>query len=181
MTDASSPFPPTETATLLADAPEFTPVPMARSRHDGWTPERQRMFIAALSATGTVDSAARSVGMTRMAAYNLRKRDGAESFADAWERAIDTGRARVFDYAMDRALNGVTTLRLRLGGTIDISHGPDKAMITTMLKSPLQGHTPHHIAPAQAGAVEASAQYDPALLPAQEYTGHEPTLLTNYT
>ena len=100
------------------------------------------MFIAALSATGTVDSAARSVGMTRMAAYNLRKREGAESFGQAWDLAIDSGRARVFDYAMDRALNGVTTLRLRLGGTIDISHGPDKALITTMLKSPLPGSHP---------------------------------------
>jgi hypothetical protein len=139
MTD--SPFHPDHitTATLLADAPDFTPVAMTRTRHDGWTPERQRMFIAALTATGTVDSAARSVGMTRMAAYNLCKRPGAESFAQAWDRAIGVGRARVFDYAMDRALNGVTTLRLRLGGTIDISHGPDKEMITTMLKSPLPG------------------------------------------
>jgi hypothetical protein len=137
MTDQTSPPDRITTATLLADAPEFTTVPMTRARYDGWTPERQLMFIAALSATGTVDSAARSVGMTRMAAYNLRKRPGAESFSAAWDLAIGTGRARVFDYAMDRALNGVTTLRLRLGGTIDISHGPDKKMITTMLKSPL--------------------------------------------
>lgn len=141
MTDSSSPYDPIPVATLLADAPEFTAVPMERVRHDGWTPERQHMFIAALTATGTVDSAARSVGMTRMAAYNLRKRAGAESFCDAWDCAIHAGRARVFDYAMDRALNGVTTLRLRLGGVIDISHGPDKEMITTMLKSPLPGKT----------------------------------------
>lgn len=137
MTDEFSPPDRITTATLLADAPEFTPVPMERARHDGWTPERQRMFIAALSATGTVNSAARSVGMTRMAAYNLRKRAGAESFGQAWDLAIHTGRARVFDYAMDRALNGVTTLRLRLGGVIDIGHGPDGKMITAMLKSPL--------------------------------------------
>jgi hypothetical protein len=142
MTDSDAPPDRITTATLLADAPEFTPVPMARARHDGWTPERQHMFIAALTATGTVDSAARSVGMTRMAAYNLRKRDGAESFSAAWDIAIHTGRARVFGYAMDRALNGVTTLRLRLGGVIDISHGADKAMITTLLKSPLPGTTP---------------------------------------
>jgi hypothetical protein len=139
MTDSNAPLDRISTADLLASMPDFTPVPMARSRHDGWTPERQLMFIAALAATGTVDSAARSVGMTRMAAYNLRKRDGATSFSAAWDIAIGTGRARVFDYAMDRALNGVTTLRLRLGGVIDISHGPDKQMITTMLKSPLPG------------------------------------------
>ena len=158
MTYAPSPFPPIQTATLLADAPDFTPVPLARSRHDGWTPERQRMFIAALTATGAVDSAARSVGMTRMAAYNLRKREEAESFGQAWDLAIGTGRARVFDYAMDRALNGVTTLRLRLGGTIDISHGPDKALITTMLKSPLPGSRPCPFASSPSIVYGAGAQ-----------------------
>ena len=158
MANSTSSFPPIQTATLLADAPNFTPVPMARSRHDGWTPERQRMFIAALTATGTVDSAARSVGMTRMAAYNLRKREGTESFGQAWDLAIDSGRARVFDYAMDRALNGVTTLRLRLGGTIDISHGPDKALITTMLKSPLPGSRPCPFASSPSIAHGAGAQ-----------------------
>ena len=159
MTNAPTTHRPIETVTLLADAPEFIPVPMARARHDGWTPQRQRMFIAALSATGTVDSAARSVGMTRMAAYNLRKREGAESFGQAWDLAIGTGRARVFDYAMDRALNGVTTLRLRLGGTIDISHGPDKALITTMLKSPLpKGIRPSLFASSPSIAHGAGAQ-----------------------
>jgi hypothetical protein len=28
--------------------PHFTPVPLVRSRHDGWTPARQRIFLAAL-------------------------------------------------------------------------------------------------------------------------------------
>lgn len=45
------------------DLPAFTPVPMTRSRHDGWTPERQRGFIAALAQSGIVARAARSVGM----------------------------------------------------------------------------------------------------------------------
>lgn len=31
--------------------PEFTPVPR-KPRHDGWTPERQKAFIAALADTG---------------------------------------------------------------------------------------------------------------------------------
>jgi hypothetical protein len=117
--------------------PDFTPVPMARKRHDGWTPHRQKQFLAALAATGTVEAAARMVGMTRMAAYNLRKREGAESFSAAWDSAIAMGRALVFDYAMDRALNGVTTFRLRLGGVVDISHGPDRKVITKMVKSPV--------------------------------------------
>jgi hypothetical protein len=123
--------------------PDFSPVPMQRTRHDGWTPQRQKQFLAALGATGTVDAAARMTGMTRMAAYNLRKRDGAESFSAAWDFAIGMGRALVFDYAMDRALNGVTTFRLRLGGVVDITHGPDRKMITKMVKSPVS-YAPSH-------------------------------------
>jgi molybdenum-dependent DNA-binding transcriptional regulator ModE len=46
-------------------------------RHDGWTPERQRLFLVALAAMGTVDSAAQAVGMSRISAYNLKKRVGA--------------------------------------------------------------------------------------------------------
>ncbi|MBC7986120.1 MAG: hypothetical protein H7X93_05540 [Sphingomonadaceae bacterium] len=38
---------------LLEDAPDFAPVPLARTRYDGWLPARQHMFIAALSAMGT--------------------------------------------------------------------------------------------------------------------------------
>jgi molybdenum-dependent DNA-binding transcriptional regulator ModE len=54
--------------------PEFTPVALDRVRHDGWTPERQRLFLVALAAMGTVDSAAQAVGMSRISAYNLKKR-----------------------------------------------------------------------------------------------------------
>jgi hypothetical protein len=116
-------------------APEFIPVPMARFRHDGWTPKRQRMFLAGLTATGTVHAAARMVGMSRKSAYALRNREGAESFGAAWDLAIDIGRSLAFDYAMDRALNGVATLRLRLGGVVDVSHGHDGKLITDMRRS----------------------------------------------
>jgi hypothetical protein len=118
-------------------APRFTPVPMVRNRHDGWTRERQEMFIMALSVVGSVDAAARMTKISRKSAYALRNRPGAESFARAWDIAIMSGRARVFDYLMERALNGVTTLRLRLGGAVDISHGMDGDLITRHLKAPL--------------------------------------------
>ncbi|MBC7985111.1 MAG: hypothetical protein H7X93_00340, partial [Sphingomonadaceae bacterium] len=69
-------MPDSPSSALLKDAPDFIPVPLARARYDGWLPARQRMFIAALSATGTVDAAARAVGMSRMSAYKLRRRPG---------------------------------------------------------------------------------------------------------
>jgi hypothetical protein len=89
---------------------------LARNRHDGWSPQRQTQFLEVLAATGTVGRAAQAVGMSKMSAYKLRKRIGAESFVVAWDDALSAERALMLDYAMDRAINGVTTIRLRLGG-----------------------------------------------------------------
>ncbi len=43
--------------------PEFTPVPLSRSRRDGWTAERQRAFVAALARTGVVAAATRAAAL----------------------------------------------------------------------------------------------------------------------
>lgn len=70
-----------------SSAPDFDPVPV-RARRDGWTPERQRAFIAALRATRSISKAARAVGMSRKSAYRLRDRPDAQSFAAAWDEAF---------------------------------------------------------------------------------------------
>ena len=70
--------------------PAFSPVPL-RSRGDGWTPERQAAFLAALAETGSVCAAARRVGMARETAYRLRRKRGAESFAAAWDVVLGRG------------------------------------------------------------------------------------------
>ncbi|WP_296681247.1 hypothetical protein [Novosphingobium sp.] len=123
-------------------APAFTPVPLARTRHDGWTVPRQSAFLRALCVTGSVSSAARMVGMSRKAAYALRARAGAESFAAAWNRALGEGRERAFDWLMERALNGVTTITLRTGGALDIGHGPDRRLVASPMRSALPGGKP---------------------------------------
>lgn len=86
--------------------PDFTPVPR-RERHDGWTPERQREFIAALAELGSVSGACRRVAMAVFGAYALRRAAGAESFRAAWKQALDMGAQRLADIAMDRAIEGV--------------------------------------------------------------------------
>lgn len=116
--------------------PDFAPVPLARVRHDGWTPERQRKFLIALAALGTVDAAAQAVGMSRISAYNLKKRDGADSFAREWDRAVGFGRSMMFDYAMERAINGITTVRMRIGGAFEFEHGRDTKQIMKVLRLP---------------------------------------------
>lgn len=85
--------------------PEFTPVPR-KYRHDGWTPERQRAFIAALADTGSVSRAAAMVNMAQANCYTLRRAAGAESFRRAWEAALDFGAARLKDIAFERAIDG---------------------------------------------------------------------------
>lgn len=120
-------------------APQFTPVPMQRNRHDGWTPERQRMFIMALSVTGQVEAACKMIKISRKSAYALRERSEAKNFAWAWEVAIASGRARLFDYLFDRAVNGVTTVRVRPGGAVDVSHSMDGKLVTAALTAPLPG------------------------------------------
>ncbi|WP_106640374.1 hypothetical protein [Allosphingosinicella vermicomposti] len=64
--------------------PAFAPVPL-RYRADGWTPGRQADFLGKLAETRSVAAAARHVGMTRESAYRLREKEGAGSFAAAWD------------------------------------------------------------------------------------------------
>ena len=91
--------------------PAFTPVPRqstqggAGANARGWTPRNQARFIAHLAATGSVTSAAASVGLTRASAYALRAAPGAQSFATAWSQAVSTGIAALKSEAFDRALH----------------------------------------------------------------------------
>ncbi len=95
----------------MSDSPDdplaFDPVPSASNRHDGWTPERQRGFIAVLARIGIVSWAAAAVGMSRKSAYALLKRAGPDSgFACAWRKAGAMGRMSTVFTGIDRALNG---------------------------------------------------------------------------
>lgn len=94
----------------LLDADEwaalaFDPVPV-KARHDGWTPARQRGFIARLALSGCICASARAVGKTKKAVYLLRDRPGAASFARAYELALSWGKSRAVDLAFERMLVG---------------------------------------------------------------------------
>lgn len=85
---------------------DWVPV-LKKRRHDGWSPQRQRAFIEALADSGSVTYAARAVGMSRQACYELRRSPGAENFDRAWEVAIHAASRQLIDIAFDRAINGV--------------------------------------------------------------------------
>ena len=77
----------------LADLLSFTPVPR-RAHANGWSPELQRAFVAALVVTGSPARAARAIGRHAFGAQQLRKARGGASFAAAWDAALDLARER---------------------------------------------------------------------------------------
>lgn len=83
---------------------------------------------------GSVGAAARAVGLGRVSAYRLRERKGATSFAAAWDGAIGEGRRRQYGYALDRALNGVTTVRILRGGSVSVEGSPDMNFVRAALR-----------------------------------------------
>lgn len=77
----------------LGDLLAFTPVPRKKERVDGWSADKQRAFVAALSATGSKRRAAHAVGMAPFGIDQMLKADGNESFKEAVERALLIARA----------------------------------------------------------------------------------------
>lgn len=92
MQQAGNPASPERRAALAALL-DFDPVPV-RARRDGWTPERQRRYVAALFETGHMGKAARAVGMTEQGVAKLRRRPDAASFARACAAAYRAARRR---------------------------------------------------------------------------------------
>jgi hypothetical protein len=89
------------------DPADYRWVPVLRKpRSDGWSPQRQVDFIAALADTGCVEVAAREVGMTAQSCYRLRRSPGAENFSRAWDAALQQASRMLADLAFDRAING---------------------------------------------------------------------------
>jgi hypothetical protein len=80
-----------EAFAAIPDLLDFEPVPR-RAHHNGWTPEHQRAFIAALAITGSPRQAARHVGRAQYGAEALRTAKGGRSFAAAWDAAMELAR-----------------------------------------------------------------------------------------
>ncbi|TPG13678.1 hypothetical protein [Sphingomonas oligophenolica] len=115
--------PPPRAAALVTTAPPALPIPadahggpnpddydwvpvLRRRRPDGWSPDKQRLFVETLADTACVTTAAEAVGMSASSAYRLRRaRDGA-AFAAAWDAALEQGAHVLIATAFDRAIHG---------------------------------------------------------------------------
>ncbi len=121
--------------------PSFTPVPL-RARRDGWTPERQARFLGWLAQTGCVAQAAAKLGMARETAYRLRRREGAGSFAHAWDAvmAIRSGgeapqRKVTLDERWVLAMQGGFVVRMRRGRFAGTWRKPSTSALLSLLAS----------------------------------------------
>lgn len=88
--------PPDSPAVATANPPlwfAFEPVPV-RYRRDGWTPERQRLYVMGLVRWGDGRRAAALVGLSVQSAARLRRHRDAGSFTRACDLALRSGRRR---------------------------------------------------------------------------------------
>jgi len=112
--------------------PEFDPAP-TRKRHAGWTAERQRRFIEHLALTGCVGEACAVVGVASSSAYRLRDRAGADSFARAWDAALQLSPTRLSAIAFDRAINGRVERVYKDGELVLERRMPSDRLLTWLL------------------------------------------------
>jgi hypothetical protein len=112
----------------------FKPVPHKAPRRNSITPARQRAFIAQLAATGIVTEAARHIGASFEALYNLRSKAGAEEFRAAWDAAIDHAMARVEGAAVQRSIEGVERPIVSGGKLLGWYRVHNEALVMFMLR-----------------------------------------------
>ncbi len=122
--------------TLDPDDPllAFKPVPHKAPRRNSITPKRQRAFIAQLAATGIVTDAARHIGASTEALYNLRIKAGAEEFRAAWDAAVDHAMARVEGAAVQRSIEGVERPIVSGGKLLGWYRVHNEALVMFMLR-----------------------------------------------
>jgi hypothetical protein len=90
----------------ISSATPFDGIPLqsSRNRDAGWSADRQRLFLAHLTETGSVHLASSAARLSARGAYRLRTRSPA--FARAWDTALQLAAGRLAAIAFDRAING---------------------------------------------------------------------------
>lgn len=71
-----------------------------------WTPTNQRAFLEHLAVVGSVTLAAKHVGMSARAAYDLKLRENGVPFRLGWAAAVLIARERLGDDLLERAIHG---------------------------------------------------------------------------
>jgi hypothetical protein len=91
-----------------------------RRRHDGWTGERQRVFLEAIAAGDPIEWACRRVNMSVASAYAFRSSENGVAFRLAWEAAQDMVRHSMGDFLWRRVMEGVEIETQGMDGKLTI-------------------------------------------------------------
>ena len=111
---------------------DFEPARL-RPRHDGWTAERQRTFIATLAETGCISDACAAAGISPKSAYRLRAHPSAGAFVEAWDRALAVATGRLASIAFDRAIKGSTREMWKDGELVGEVRAPSDKLLMFLL------------------------------------------------
>lgn len=110
--------------------------PSTTTPHNQWTRAKMVAFLRELAATQSVAAAARAVGMSRTAAYNLRNRLQGQPFALGWEVALECGMHALAQAVMDRALNGEEIQHFYHGELVGTTRRYDNRLAQWVLENP---------------------------------------------
>lgn len=102
-----------------------------RLRHDGWTPEKKKLFLERFAECGVVVEACQAAGMSARSAYNLHDRD--PLFAAGWEAASVIARPRLAAEAFSRSMNGVVDRIYKDGVIVAERHRYDNRLTMSVL------------------------------------------------
>ena len=112
---------------------DYTPVTLQRTRHDGWTADRQRSFLTALAETGCISVACEQAGISARSAYRLRQHPSGQPFADAWDQALRFATARLMTLAYERSIRGSVREVWRDGKLVDEIRQPSDKLLALLL------------------------------------------------
>lgn len=98
-----------------AGAAQRVIVQRRRPKRNGWTIKRRAQFLEVLQASCNVSEAARSIGLTPLSVYKVRRRDPV--FAAQWAEALEQGYAELEMLLLRQSIHGSeTTETLEDGG-----------------------------------------------------------------
>jgi hypothetical protein len=116
---------------LVPTDPDNSFTQTRRLRHDGWTPEKKRLFLERFAETGIIVEACEAVGMSARSAYNLHGRD--PLFAAGWDAACVKARRPLADDIMSRSRNGVIERIYKDGVVVAERHRYDNRLTMAAL------------------------------------------------
>jgi hypothetical protein len=116
---------------LAAKDPDLTVEQTRRLRHDGWTPDKMRLFLQRFAECGVLRDACETSGMSARSYYNLLDRD--PLFAAGLEAARVKARNRLADETFSRSLNGCIERIYKDGVIVAERHRHDNRLSMAVL------------------------------------------------